>query len=279
MGPRDVPSLARTASPSSVPAPRARSSPPSSPVRRPVTRSPCRSSCSTRGRETADGVAYSTRDPRHRLNVSAGRISAWPDREDHFLRWLSGHAPEHAFPAAFAPRMLYGEYLRDVLEETVAAAAGTVTVERETDEVTGLVPLGRRWRVRVGRDRTRYVDAVVLALGSGTPDDHWAPAELRHSPRFVADPWAPGAAEQLAELDGDVLLVGTGLTMVDLATSLGRPGRVVHAVSRHGLLPAAHREDLVTPAAPPALPDGELSLADLTRTVREHVDRTAHRHG
>ncbi len=122
------------------------------------------------------------------------------------------------------------------------------------------MPLGRRWRVQVGRDRTRYVDAVVLALGSGTPDDGWAPAGLRHSSRFVADPWAPGAAQRLAELDGDVLLVGTGLTMVDLATSLGRPGRVVHAVSRHGLLPSAHREELVTPVPAPDLPAGELSL-------------------
>jgi uncharacterized NAD(P)/FAD-binding protein YdhS/tetratricopeptide (TPR) repeat protein len=224
---------------------------------------------------TADGVAYSTRDPRHRLNVSAGRISAWPDREDDFLRWLTRHAPEHAYPAAFAPRMLYGDYLRDVLDESVAAADGSVTLERETHEVTGLVPLGRRWRVQVGRDRTRYVDAVVLALGSGTPDDRWAPQELRHSPRFFADPWAPGAAERLADVEGDVLLVGTGLTMVDLATSLGRPGRVVHAVSRHGLLPAAHREDLVAPVPAPDLPEGELSLSDLTRAVRDHVDRTA----
>jgi uncharacterized NAD(P)/FAD-binding protein YdhS len=59
---------------------------------------------------TGQGVAYSTTDPRHRLNVSAGRISAWPDRPDHFLDWLGVHAPEHAQPAAFAPRMLYGRY-------------------------------------------------------------------------------------------------------------------------------------------------------------------------
>jgi uncharacterized NAD(P)/FAD-binding protein YdhS/tetratricopeptide (TPR) repeat protein len=223
---------------------------------------------------TGEGVAYSTRDPRHRLNVSAGRISAWPDRDDHFLRWLSVHAPEYAEPAAFAPRMLYGAYLRDVLDETVAAAQGSVRLERELDQVTGLVPLGRRWRVQVGSDRTRYVDAVVLAVGSGTPDDGWAPTGLRRSPRFVVDPWAEGALEALQQVDGDILLVGTGLTMVDLATALGRPGRVVHAVSRHGLLPSAHREDLVTPAPAPELPEGELSLAALTQTMSAHVEQT-----
>ena len=41
-------------------------------------------------------------------------------------------------------------------------------------------------------------------------------------------------------IDGDVLLVGTGLTMVDLALTLARPGRTLHAVSRRGRVPAAH---------------------------------------
>jgi uncharacterized NAD(P)/FAD-binding protein YdhS/tetratricopeptide (TPR) repeat protein len=223
---------------------------------------------------TGEGVAYSTRDPRHRLNVSAGRISAWPDRPDHFLDWLAAHHPEYADPAAFAPRLLYGDYLRDVLAESLAAAGGSVRVVRVEDRVTGLVPLGRRWRIRVGQDGTRYVDAVVLALGSGPPDDSWAPAELRRSAYFVTDPWAPGALDGLRQAEGDVLLVGTGLTMVDLATALARPGRVVHAVSRHGLLPAAHRTELVTPVAPPALPDGELALDDLTALVSTHVAET-----
>jgi uncharacterized NAD(P)/FAD-binding protein YdhS len=228
---------------------------------------------------TGDGVAYATRDPRHRLNVSAGRISAWPDRADHFLHWLAQNHPEYADPAAFAPRMLYGDYLRDVLAESLAAAGDSVRLVRVEDRVTGLVPLGRRWRIRVGQDGTRYVDAVVLALGSGPPDDGWAPAELHRSAYFVADPWAPGALEKLQQADGDVLLVGTGLTMVDLATALARPGRVVHAVSRHGLLPAAHHAELVTPAAPPTLPDGELGLDELTAVVSTHIAETTRRTG
>src|SRR4051812_37211856 len=167
--------------------------------------------------ETGQGVAYSTTDPRHRLNVSAGRISAWPDRPDHFLDWLTTHAPEFAQPATFAPRTLYGQYLRAVLDEALADAGDAVTLDRVHDSVTGLVPLGRRWRLRVGADHTRYVDAVVLAIGSGSPDDRWAPESLRRSERFVSDPWAPGALARVAETKGDVLMVGAGLTMVDVA--------------------------------------------------------------
>jgi uncharacterized NAD(P)/FAD-binding protein YdhS/tetratricopeptide (TPR) repeat protein len=228
--------------------------------------------------QTGQGVAYSTTEARHRLNVSAGRISAYPDRPDHFLDWLREHAPEEADPAAFAPRMLYGDYLRDVLDEALAATGGLVQVDRVVDRVTGLVPLGRRWRVRIGAGTIRYVDAVVLAVGSGTPDDRWAPQGLRGSGRFIADPWAAGALEAVPA-DGDVLLVGTGLTMVDVALSLGDGTRTIHAVSRHGLLPAAHRTDLIAPAAPPELPDGELPLSRLVEIVRDHVTATTRRTG
>jgi uncharacterized NAD(P)/FAD-binding protein YdhS/tetratricopeptide (TPR) repeat protein len=229
--------------------------------------------------ETGQGVAYSTTDARHRLNVSAGRISAWPDRPDHFLQWLSVHAAEDAEPATFAPRMLYGRYLRDVLGEALATADGLVRLVRVDGLVTGLVPLGRRWRVRVGRDQTRYVDSVVLAVGSGAPDDRWAPPELLRSQRFVVDPWAPGALAAVAETDGDVLLVGTGLTMVDVALVVARPGRTVRAVSRNGLLPAAHRDQLVDPVPLPELPEGELTLAALTGAVQAHVARTTQARG
>lgn len=224
--------------------------------------------------DTGRGVAYSTHDPRHRLNVSAGRISAWPDRPDDFVEWLEHHAHEYADPATFAPRGLFGSYLRDTLDQALGGADGLVTLERVHDTVTGLVPLGRRWRVRVGADSTRYVDAVVLAIGSGAADDGWAPAGLRQSPRFVADPWAADALSGLTDVDGDVLLVGTGLTMVDVAVSLARPGRVLHAVSRHGLLPSAHLECLVQPAPPPALPEGELALDDLVERIQGHVRQT-----
>jgi uncharacterized NAD(P)/FAD-binding protein YdhS len=224
--------------------------------------------------ETGQGVAYSTKDARHRLNVSAGRISAWPDRPDDFVQWLHMHASEYADPATFAPRMLFGSYLRGTLDQALAAADGLVTLDRVHEQVTGLVRLGRRWRVRIGADTTRYVDAAVLAIGSGPAGEAWAPPALQRSDRFVTDPWAPGVLDGLRTTTGDVLLVGTGLTMVDVAVSIAAPGRTLHAVSRHGLLPSAHLETLVQPVSPPAVPDGELTLAALVDIVQDHVRST-----
>jgi uncharacterized NAD(P)/FAD-binding protein YdhS len=53
-----------------------------------------------------------------------------------------------------------------------------------------------------------------------------------------------------------VLIVGTGLTMADVAATLRRRGHRgdIHALSRHGLLPHAHGEEPPTPISiPPAV--------------------------
>src|SRR6202044_3690033 len=52
-----------------------------------------------------------------------------------------------------------------------------------------------------------------------------------------------------------VIIVGTGLTMLDLATTVtdANPAPVVHAVSRHALLPREHR-GAPSPGHPPAPP-------------------------
>ncbi|MEV5176640.1 lycopene cyclase, partial [Streptomyces flaveolus] len=117
----------------------------------------------------------------------------------------------------------------------------------------------------------------VLATGNTPPGVAWAPAALCGAAEFVPDPWAPGALERIAD-DADVLLVGTGLTMVDAALALARDGRVVHAVSRHGLLPRAHvSRPLPVPPAPQLRADA--GLAGLRRDVLLHLARSRRLHG
>ncbi len=99
--------------------------------------------------------------------------------------------------------------------------------------------------------------AVVLATGA-RPSADWAPAGLVDSDRFVDDPWT-------GELpDGDLLLVGTGLTMVDVAIAADRPGRTLHTVSRHDLVPEVHLVP-TTPTVPP--PPGITRTAHPRRAV------------
>lgn len=186
--------------------------------------------------EVARGVAYSTTDSRHLLNVPASGMSALPNRPGDFIdyRCRFGDAPD---PSAFAPRAEYGEYLRTRL--AAAAAAGPGRLRRLRTRAEDLRRLDHGVLL-TGTDGTQVrADAVVLATGLRPPGVAWAPRPLRRSARFVADPWAAGALVPVPD-DVDVLLVGTGLTMVDVALTLDRPGRALHAVSRRGRLPAVH---------------------------------------
>jgi uncharacterized NAD(P)/FAD-binding protein YdhS len=105
---------------------------------------------------------------------------------------------------------------------------------------------------------------VVLAVGALPA----APlAKLPADPRVITDPWAPGA------LDADAattLVVGTGLTAVDVALSTAARGGRVIAVSRRGRLPFAHLPGPRSPAPPPQLPDREMPLPKLEFRLVAH---------
>lgn len=138
--------------------------------------------------ELGAGLAFSTPDPRHRLNVAARAMSALPEQPEHFLNWLHQHV-DAGFPAGgFAPRWCYAEYLRQTLAGAVDAA-GTVSLEQLRARVTDLRPHGRRLRLTLADGTSRAADAVVLAMGHSAPATSWAPEALRRSARFVADPW------------------------------------------------------------------------------------------
>ncbi|MGW3669407.1 FAD/NAD(P)-binding protein [Streptomyces sp. NPDC005141] len=216
------------------------------------------------------GVAYGTADPRHLLNVPAGKMSAFPDDPGHFLRWLTGRNP-HAAAGEFVPRQEYGRYLAGVLEQSVRECRRG-RLHRVRERVVAAREQGAGMALRLAGGDELRVDAAVLALGNFRPGQDWAGTELRASRHFVADPWAPGALDALARA-GDVLLVGTGLTMADVALTLARPDRVVHAVSRHGLVPQEHLADPAPPAEPPRL-DGSHGLEALRRDVRRHLAAT-----
>jgi uncharacterized NAD(P)/FAD-binding protein YdhS len=122
---------------------------------------------------------------------------------------------------------------------------------------------------------TITADRVVLALGQAPPaDPPGLDPRLRTHPRYVANPWSPGALTALPA-DEPVLLLGAGLTAIDVALTLVSQGHraPLRAVSRHGLLPQPHRSPQApqassTALAGPWLPAATPELSDLVRTVR-----------
>ena len=183
------------------------------------------------------GLAYSTQHPLHALNNFAGRLSAVDGDPDHLLRWCSSRGVP-ATPTSFLARGTYGRYLADVLDETPVPAGSAL--HRTRGSVIDVVEHDRSATVALSDGRTYTADSVVLALGN-PPPRRQAAFESRGA-GYVPDPWVDDLVERLQGAE-EVLLLGTGLTAVDVAVTVhdALPDVRVTAVSRHGLLPAAHR--------------------------------------
>lgn len=195
----------------------------------------------------ARGVAYGTRSPVHVLNVPVGRLGISPEAPDDFLAFARREQPGLSADA-FVSRALYGRYLADRLDAAAREAGPTRSLQmlvgearalRSTDDGCGVV-------VRLENDETILADEVVLALGHFAPVVPRLPGDesrrLARSPRFINDPWHPAACDAVAD-HHDVALLGSGLTMLDMAGGLlrsGHRGRIV-VLSRSGNLPLAHR--------------------------------------
>jgi uncharacterized NAD(P)/FAD-binding protein YdhS len=197
------------------------------------------------------GIAYATSDPQHLLNVPAGSMSALADEPKHLLEWAHRRGLR-ASAGDYLLRDVYGEYVEDVL-----AAADGGLVERVADEA---VRLDGSAVVTAGGRRLE-ADAVVVATGLSAPTSPGALAGLAGHPRYVADPWDHDAVRALATCPR-VLVVGTGLTMIDVALTLSAEGDPeLLAVSRNGEVPRTHRADAADPGEPVARP-GEFATAD-----------------
>ncbi len=189
-----------------------------------------RSSLIDRSGVFGPGLAYSTPFEGHLLNVRADRMSAVEGRSSDFVDWLRLNCPQYADPDGFAPRRLYGEYLQHRLNAVRQGHPGMI--ELVTGEVAAIESDG----VRLGDTRVIKADAVVLATGNPAPR-----VADRGSRRVLGDPWALAALERIGT-DDEVIIVGSGLTMVDMALWLdanGRRGRI-KVLSRRGLTPRAH---------------------------------------
>jgi uncharacterized NAD(P)/FAD-binding protein YdhS len=219
-----------------------------------------------RGARLGRGVAYGTRFAGHLLNVPAASMSGLPDDPDHFLRFLRERHDPAIQPTTFVSRAVFGSYLEAVLTESERSAAPGASLERRRGEVVGFADGG----LTLADGSSVRADRIVLALGNLPPRDPplaqggW-PADPA---RFIRDPWSAGALERRAA--GPVLLVGTGLTMVDVALQLQDldPGQPILALSRSGLLPHVHRAGGAPPSAGLPVPRPTPSLVALLRFVR-----------
>ena len=201
-----------------------------------------------RERRLGRGLAYGACASHHLLNVPVHRME--PGLRPGFEEWLQhrrlslGDALEEAggiLSDAYVPRAFFGDYLEERVTAALSRdrASGIVSIR---GDAVGISDSPNR-DVLLADGRKIPADIVVLATGNLAPRAPRFPGDwVCDSRHFISDPWAPSAFEDLAP-GAPLLMLGTGLTMVDIALKLSADGHrgLMHALSRRGLLPLAHR--------------------------------------
>jgi uncharacterized NAD(P)/FAD-binding protein YdhS len=212
------------------------------------------------------GSAFGTPFREHLLNVRANAMSAYPDDPDHFVRWLGARYK----PEEFVPRQLYGRYIGEIARSTFERPRFEVVSDRVTFVE---VSPGGTFTLATSNGTQFEAECVVLATGNPAPNDDFLPHGLRFHPGYIGDPWL----FDYRKVGGGVLLIGSGLTALDVLAALDASGHrgSVAVVSRRALFPQTHAEKLRPYDVVPAL-DGT-SARGLLRSFRRHVEDAAAR--
>jgi uncharacterized NAD(P)/FAD-binding protein YdhS len=208
-----------------------------------------------------EGLAYSTKQPWHLLNVQIRKMGAFADNHEHFYEWLQSDAAleilAQLYPDKpingdiYAPRAVYAAYIKHILRDVMTEAENKqININLHYTSVNNVELLdynSGKLRLYFEQNNEIVADAVVLATGNLLPKSFVTDEKL-YSGKYINNVWSNEASnffatklQQMNE-DSEILIVGTGLTMVDTALSLvnnGYQGKIV-AISRCGLLPLPH---------------------------------------
>jgi uncharacterized NAD(P)/FAD-binding protein YdhS len=187
-----------------------------------------------------EGLAYRAGPDYWRLNVPAKRMSAFPERPDDFLAWAQARNPLLTGDD-FLPRAWYGDYLAERLDLARRRSPRWLAFEQIRSRATAIDVATGSARIALSNGDVIEADRVLLALGNSA-----AAAPLVEAPGAVNDAWNLNWTDRLPTYVPRVLLVGTSLTMIDqvLAIMDRRPDTRMMAISRHGLLPLPHEDEL-----------------------------------
>ncbi|MER9925591.1 FAD/NAD(P)-binding protein [Mesorhizobium sp. M0048] len=190
--------------------------------------------------ELGHGLAYSTADPAHRINVAASRMTLISGHNSHFADWLerTGAVLNDAEAitangAAYPQRRVFGRYVESHLQPFLQSR----TIRHVRSAVASVERNGDGYRLILADGGTLAVDALVVATTHPPP----ALRAMAGAAGLVANPYDLERLEAI-ERDHHVLVVGTGLTSADVIATLDRRGHrgSITALSRHGYRSRSH---------------------------------------
>jgi uncharacterized NAD(P)/FAD-binding protein YdhS len=207
-------------------------------------------------------------------------MSALADQPNHFVEWLRTRSefadvPEATLRETFVPRRTYGDYLSGLLHWFSGADAGRahVRIERIEGRAVDVLTRDDGGDVLLADGGVVAADRVLLATGNLPPGELGTDGKPFRHPRYFENPWTDWES-RLPDRDLPVVLLGTGLTMIDALLTLWAcewRGPIT-AVSRSGRLPESHFRGIEYAEFPPE-DVATLGLEALAALIHEHCDK------
>ena len=222
------------------------------------------------------GVAYDPHTSGLLLNVPNKGMSAFPDMPDHFLNWLINKTPAVAIDkeklaSEFSPRKLYGEYLDELWKNTLKSTRDN-KISIYNNKAVNVIEEGKQLRISLDSHSDLLADTVILATGNEQPDFvSGLNSALKNSSRYFADPWKNDCIENLSD-EGDVLIIGNSLTMVDAVIGLAGDAfkGTINTISPHGYRLKPWRETKTPYTVPASIAGHDMQLLQLLQTFNKH---------
>lgn len=224
------------------------------------------------------GVAYGTKREEHLLNVAARNMSAVPDHANHFLDWLRTRVdysdlPDPQLRETYVPRRIYGDYLRSILSTYMQPIdshhpAEIRVIEHEAVDIE--LNFDGCAEITLKDGTTVDADRVLLATGNQPPSPVSFSGHSFSHPAYSPDPWG-NWAEQIPDSKDDIIVLGTGLSMIDVFLTLSEQdwdGNII-AISHNGMIPQAHFRGIEYPDFLPSEPE-KLGLEKLVELLEQH---------
>lgn len=231
-------------------------------------------------RETLNkGIAYNPYSDKHLLNVIAGKMSAYPDKPDHFLDWVMQkdnfiNKDKILIANSFLPRKLYGEYLCSIWEDAKENAElkqikltviDSFVVDLDVSESSVYLWLENNLKLNV--------DDCVIASGNNIPGNpRISNMDFYDSPNYFQNPWKIESAKHVKE-NLPVLIIGNGLTMVDTVFGLlehGYKGEI-YSISPNGFNILPHRHSGLKYSKLVEELKDDMTIFELVKLVNKHI--------
>ena len=214
------------------------------------------------------GLAFGHQNDCHVLNVPAGNMSALHQHPDSFLEHCIKRGLD-VNSGSFVPRVEYGMYLSSLLGQMITSHSDRVTMQMLKAEVVSVRPQKGEAVLTLANGSELRADHVLLACGNFPPLTPKPLKGLVDDPAYQDAPWGQSATQTSpARLSDSILLIGSGLTALDVISRLAKEGHTgqITLLSRRGLAPQVHRghsiyapqhaqatRDLILGVAPTAL--------------------------